>query len=106
MSNEIAATEGRPHASRNRWAYRIALVFLAAVVIPVGATVVYHFPPSKYPYYPPCFFNKLTGFHCPGCGATRCVGALVRGDLAQAFAYNPLFTFLLPYVGYTGLRTV
>lgn len=83
-----------------RWSRRILLVFAAAVGIPAVATLVYHFPPSEYKFYPPCPLNKITGLHCPGCGATRCVGALVRGDFEQAFAYNPMFILLLPLIAY------
>jgi hypothetical protein len=46
----------------------------------------------------------VTGLHCPGCGMTRCVGALVRGDVEQAFAYNPLFILFLPVIAYLAVR--
>jgi hypothetical protein len=82
----------------NHWRIRIALVLCAAVVIPVGVAVVHTYPPAQYHIYPPCIFFSLTGLHCAGCGATRCVGALLHGDIVQAFAYNPLFVILLPYL--------
>jgi hypothetical protein len=100
VSSEIAATEKPAPAANKRWQARIALVLVAAVFVPVGATLVYQFPPSEYSFYPRCVFNALTGLHCPGCGATRCVGALLQGDIAQAFAYNPLFVLLLPFLAY------
>lgn len=37
-----------------------------------------------------CPFALLTGTACPGCGMTRAASALVRGDLAGAFALHPL----------------
>ncbi|NYZ62917.1 DUF2752 domain-containing protein [Luteimonas deserti] len=40
--------------------------------------------------FPPCLFYATTGWHCPGCGMTRCLHALVHGDLGQALAMNPL----------------
>lgn len=40
---------------------------------------------------PRCGFKVLTGLPCPTCGSTRACLALVRGDLAAAFASNPLF---------------
>src|SRR4051812_31409522 len=104
MATDIPAAETSPVAyargSSNRWRWRIALVLFAAVAIPVGACIVYTFPPSQYPYYPRCIFYTLTGLHCAGCGATRCVGALVRGDIEQAFAYNPLFVIVLPFIAF------
>ena len=38
----------------------------------------------------PCPFLALTGWQCPLCGGTRMGGALLHGDLAAAFAFNPL----------------
>lgn len=88
---------------RSRWRVRLALVLLAAAVIPVAATV-YNYPPSEYGFYPKCLFHLLTGMHCPGCGATRAVGALVQGDLPQALAYNVLLVVFLPVIVVAGYR--
>lgn len=38
----------------------------------------------------PCPFRALTGWECPLCGGTRMGGALLHGDLAAAFAFNPV----------------
>jgi len=38
----------------------------------------------------PCGFKVLTGAPCPGCGMTRSVGALLRGDLAASLRFHPL----------------
>jgi Protein of unknown function (DUF2752) len=72
--------------------------------MPVGATLLYTFSPTEYGFYPRCMFRLATGLHCPGCGATRCVSALLHGDLEQAFAYNPLFVVMLPYIVFGGMR--
>ena len=37
-----------------------------------------------------CPFRAVTGWDCPLCGGTRLGGALLHGDVAAAFAYNPL----------------
>ena len=39
---------------------------------------------------PICYFHEWTGVPCPTCGSTRLLGALLRGDLAAALAWNPL----------------
>ena len=39
---------------------------------------------------PACPFHELTGWPCPGCGATRCVRHVFRGEFAAAFLVNPL----------------
>jgi hypothetical protein len=36
-----------------------------------------------------CFARRWTGLSCPGCGLTRCFIALVHGDFAAAWRYNP-----------------
>ena len=38
----------------------------------------------------PCPFRMATGWDCPLCGGTRLGGALLRGDVAAAFDFNPV----------------
>jgi hypothetical protein len=38
----------------------------------------------------PCAFAEVLHLPCPGCGSTRAVHALLRGDLASALRYNAL----------------
>lgn len=45
----------------------------------------------------PCLFYKITGFYCPGCGASRMLYSLVRGELYQAFRFNPLLFLFFPW---------
>lgn len=40
--------------------------------------------------FPPCLWHRWTGLPCPGCGTTRAVLGLLRGQLGQAFGSNPL----------------
>jgi hypothetical protein len=37
-----------------------------------------------------CPIHAATGFYCPGCGGTRAVKAVLRGDLPLAFHDNAL----------------
>ena len=37
-----------------------------------------------------CPFALCTGMACPGCGMTRAVSHLFRGNLGTAFSYHPL----------------
>jgi hypothetical protein len=39
-------------------------------------------------HLPPCLFYQVTGFACPGCGNTRSVLALLRGDILASLRYN------------------
>lgn len=43
-----------------------------------------------------CLFHRITGWNCPGCGATHMILALLRGEIWQAFWYNPVLLILLP----------
>ena len=48
-------------------------------------------------HLPPCVFYRLTGLYCPGCGNSRSVRALLRGQIWLSLRYNafPLFALLL-----------
>lgn len=46
----------------------------------------------------PCFFYRITGFYCPGCGNGRLFIALLQLDFYQAFRYNPLTFVVLPFL--------
>lgn len=39
---------------------------------------------------PGCIFHDVTGLHCPGCGATRAVFAMARGDYRTAWTMNQI----------------
>lgn len=38
-----------------------------------------------------CPIKYVTGISCAGCGMSRAYFSLLRGDIASAFAYHPLF---------------
>lgn len=41
----------------------------------------------------PCMFHAVTGLYCPGCGGTRSVAALLRGQIGAAFLYHPIVPY-------------
>ena len=91
---------------RSTIARRIAVI--ATGVAAIAATlVVYRFDPSSHAFFPRCVFHQVTGLQCPGCGATRALYALLHGDVARAFWFNPLFLLFLPVLilgGWSELR--
>ncbi|MDE6220064.1 MAG: DUF2752 domain-containing protein [Lachnospiraceae bacterium] len=44
----------------------------------------------------PCWFNKLTGLKCPGCGMTHAIAQLWTGHIKHALEYNALCVSVLP----------
>ena len=59
--------------------------------------VLYRYEPGRL-LYPGCWFHALTGLHCPGCGATRALHALLHGEFWQAADLNAFFVLLGPAV--------
>ena len=37
-----------------------------------------------------CVFKKVTTLPCPSCGSTRSMKAILQGDLAGGFSWNPI----------------
>jgi hypothetical protein len=85
---------------------RVALVLLGTAGVAAGVYVLAAVPPTEDSYYPKCQLHSLTGLHCPGCGTTRALHALLNGRVAQAAAYNPLAFVVLPIVGWSLVRSV
>ena len=71
-------------------------LFLSISILILGlfTFLLFLFLNQTYSFYIPCFFHKITGFYCPGCGITRMLLSLLHLDFYQAFRWNP-FLFLL-----------
>ena len=53
-----------------------------------------------------CPFRVVTGWDCPLCGGTRMGSALLHGDLAAAFAFNPVALVAIAALGLVGVLWV
>ena len=42
----------------------------------------------------PCLFRSLTGLYCPGCGGTRALRFLLKGDVMKSLWYHPLVGYM------------
>jgi len=89
-SNELDLARGM--ARRRRTAIALTLLGTAAAI------TLYFVPPTASRMYPLCPLYAATGWHCPGCGATRCLHALMHGRVAEAASFNILFLLLLPVI--------
>ena len=43
----------------------------------------------------PCMLNVWTGWYCPGCGGTRAVFSLARGEIVRSFIFHPIVIYTL-----------
>lgn len=39
-----------------------------------------------------CYIHKSTGYHCPGCGGTRCTHDLIAGNWLEALGHHAPLT--------------
>ena len=76
-----------------------SLAFFTVVVLMAAAlgsgAILFFFDPAKHGFYPICLFHALTGWNCPGCGATRAAYQLLHGHLLRALHDNELFVLAL-----------
>jgi len=93
---EVAA----PLTTRRIWACAIVGGVMA------GAWWLHGHPPMESSLYPTCYFHALTGLHCPGCGATRAVYALLHGRLDEALHQNGLAVLALPFLGVMAVKSL
>jgi Protein of unknown function (DUF2752) len=93
-----------PQAAEFRRRMRKQRIGLIAVLALVGGFCVltYLVPPDAGSFLPRCTLHETTGLHCPGCGGSRAVYALMHGDLLQAAAYNLYFVLALPFLLWWG----
>jgi hypothetical protein len=71
--------------------------FAIAAVPPILAAAAVLFAERIYGavsvFIAPCPSYTLFSLYCPGCGNTRSLAALLRGDLLSALRYNPAIPF-------------
>lgn len=68
---------------------RKLLVAAVAAVLAVICAIVWAFDPESGTFpFPKCPVKWLTGWDCPGCGATRALHAALHGDFAAALEFN------------------
>ncbi len=41
----------------------------------------------------PCLFHEITGLYCVGCGGTRAVKYLLKGEILTSIQYHPLVLY-------------
>ena len=104
-TNDLPA--GANQAFRRRmFKQRVGVAVILGLLV-AGCVIVYLVPPDENnSLFPRCTLYSLTGLHCPGCGGTRSVYALMQGDIPQAAADNLYFLLALPFLLWWGGRGV
>jgi len=75
----------------DKCAYISTMVLLIAVIL---LSAIYHMTGfSILGLIPPCMLHMATGLYCPGCGGTRAILSLLRGDLTASFLYHPFIIY-------------
>jgi hypothetical protein len=64
--------------------------WVATILLTVAAVGLRAWSPTDDQASAVCFVKRCTGVSCPGCGMTRGLAYLVRGDLAAAWRNHPL----------------
>ena len=83
------------------WVWPVVLAVVGTTAVSVIALLD---PETRGALSPGCPFRAATGLDCPGCGATRAVYALTRGDVARAADHNLLAVAALPGLAWAYLR--
>ncbi len=51
-------------------------------------------------HIPPCALHSMTGYYCPGCGGTRAVLSLIKGNLLTSIFYHPFVIYAFAIGGW------
>ena len=70
-----------------------------------GILLLFFFDPATSGFYPPCLFKTFLGVQCPGCGSLRAAHQLLHGNLAAAWALNPMLMVVGPLAAALSLFT-
>lgn len=79
------------HPDKQGWTALAAIVLFYLVIESLGVT---------------CPIRFMTGVSCAGCGMSRAWLALLRGNLAEAARFHPLFWLPVPAAAPGGLRRI
>lgn len=85
---------------------RLALALAGACGLLLALVVLYWTPPEQNRFAPPCMFHQVTGLHCPGCGGTRAMHALLHGRVGEAAGKNALLIVALPFIAAWSARGI
>ena len=89
-----------PPSAAKRTGRSLAVLALVAA----GVVLLYRVDPRSAAWLPKCPVHEAFGWHCPGCGTTRALHALLHGDWTGALSNNVLTVFAIPLLAVTWLH--
>ena len=75
-----------------------------AVLLGVGAGLLFYFNPAQESFFPPCPVYASTHLYCPGCGSLRALHALSHGHILVALRLNSLMVISIPILVWMWFR--
>ena len=75
-----------------KWLYKAGLLIGAGVILLLCIIKVLHI---DILHIIRCSFHALTGLYCPGCGGTRAVVYLFKGDILRSFRFHPFVLYCI-----------
>lgn len=84
--------------------YIIGLFFLIFGIL--GVILYFHIL-LNHVKAPSCMLYRVFGIYCPGCGGTRAIAALLRGEILRSLWYHPLVLYVaVIYAGFMLTHTL
>lgn len=109
MTRFLIITDDKPY---NPYSYHLDRITYIFSVITILSAIIMSIAQNVYDFriqdmIPPCMLHLLTGYYCPGCGGTRALTSLLKGDLIHSFLYHPVIVYaFIPGVCYMINHTI
>lgn len=78
--------------NKTDWTYICVFIGTLIIVFSVTFYIIYL---NKFIKIPECAVYKTFGIYCPGCGGTRAVYSLYRGEILKSVFYNPIILYII-----------
>lgn len=74
--------------------YNYLIVLIVFIIVIIGILIYFKYL-SEFIKIPQCTIFTKTGIYCPGCGGTRAVYSLYKGNILKSLYYNPIVLYII-----------